>query len=86
MCVAACPRGTGVCQAPVVLGVVKSFLDEASLVENIGAELMFNLPAAGAQDGRFTKLFTYLDDHLHELGIASYGVSDTTLEEVSALY
>ncbi|XP_065190640.1 phospholipid-transporting ATPase ABCA1-like isoform X1 [Sycon ciliatum] len=78
----AIPRGTGECQASVVTGVLKSFVGEVNMVEDIGAELMFNLPASGAHDGSFTRLFTYLDAHLNELGIASYGVSDTTLEEV----
>uniref|UniRef100_A0A674B1I3 P-type phospholipid transporter n=1 Tax=Salmo trutta TaxID=8032 RepID=A0A674B1I3_SALTR len=35
-----------------------------------------------AQDGAFVELFKDMDDRLPDLGISSYGVSDTTLEEI----
>ena len=56
----------------------------SKLVENIGTELIFQLPEDGARSGAFEKLFNDLDSNLQRLGISSYGISDTTLEEVSS--
>ncbi|KAM8986811.1 phospholipid-transporting ATPase ABCA7 isoform 2-T2 [Ara ararauna] len=52
------------------------------LVEDIGHEVLFVLPYSGAKDGAFGDLFHELDARLGELGISSYGISDTTLEEI----
>lgn len=54
----------------------------ARLVEDLPHELVLVLPYGGALDGSFTQLFHELDQHLGELGLASYGISDTSLEEV----
>lgn len=51
-------------------------------MENIGTELMFQLPEEGVKSGEFARLFSNLDQDLDELGISSYGISDTSLEEV----
>jgi len=40
------------------------------------------LPTEMAREGRFQDLFEELDKNLDKLHIGSYGVSDTTLEEV----
>uniref|UniRef100_A0AAX7TDJ0 P-type phospholipid transporter n=1 Tax=Astatotilapia calliptera TaxID=8154 RepID=A0AAX7TDJ0_ASTCA len=55
---------------------------EARLVEDLGHELAYVLPYQAAKDGAFVELFHELDDRLTDLGISSYGISDTTLEEV----
>lgn len=55
---------------------------EARLVEDLGHELTYVLPYQSAKDGAFVELFHELDDRLTDLGISSYGISDTTLEEV----
>ena len=55
----------------------------SKLVENIGTEVTFQLPEEGARSGAFEQLFNDLDRNLQRLGISSYGISDTTLEEVS---
>lgn len=52
------------------------------LVENLGTELVFQLPGGGARSGSFEQLFQDLDSSLGRLGVSSYGISDTTLEEV----
>lgn len=57
----------------------------ARLVEDIGHELTYVLPYEAAKDGAFVELFHEMDDRLTDLGISSYGISDTTLEEVSIL-
>uniref|UniRef100_H3AJR4 P-type phospholipid transporter n=1 Tax=Latimeria chalumnae TaxID=7897 RepID=H3AJR4_LATCH len=55
---------------------------EARLVEDFGHELTYVLPYAAAKDGAFVELFHEIDDRLSDLGISSYGISDTTLEEI----
>lgn len=54
----------------------------ARLVEDLGHELTYVLPYCAAKDGAFVDLFKDLDLKLPDLGISSYGVSDTSLEEV----
>uniref|UniRef100_A0A3Q3DFV7 ATP binding cassette subfamily A member 1 n=1 Tax=Hippocampus comes TaxID=109280 RepID=A0A3Q3DFV7_HIPCM len=49
---------------------------------DLGHELTFVLPYSAAKDGAFVELFREMDDNLSHLNISSYGVSDTTLEEV----
>lgn len=51
-------------------------------MEDLGHELTYVLPYQSAKDGAFVELFHELDDRLTDLGISSYGISDTTLEEV----
>uniref|UniRef100_A0A8C6JPU5 P-type phospholipid transporter n=1 Tax=Melopsittacus undulatus TaxID=13146 RepID=A0A8C6JPU5_MELUD len=55
---------------------------EARLVEDIGHELTYVLPYKAAKEGAFVELFHEIDDRLADLGISSYGISETTLEEV----
>ncbi|KAJ8382923.1 hypothetical protein SKAU_G00037010 [Synaphobranchus kaupii] len=55
---------------------------EAVFLESIGQEITYILPYAGARDGTFANLFKQLDLEMANLGIASYGISDTTLEEI----
>ena len=45
-----------------------------------GAELSFILPSEAT--GKFEELFTELEKNRSQLGIASYGASVTTMEEV----
>ncbi|MGH0117824.1 UNVERIFIED_CONTAM: hypothetical protein FKN15_039995 [Acipenser sinensis] len=52
------------------------------MVEDFGHELTYVLPYESAKDGAFVELFHEIDDRLSDLGISSYGVSDTTLEEI----
>uniref|UniRef100_A0A8C4VMZ8 ABC transporter domain-containing protein n=1 Tax=Gopherus evgoodei TaxID=1825980 RepID=A0A8C4VMZ8_9SAUR len=58
---------------------------EARLVEEIGHELTYVLPYEAAREGAFVELFHEIDDRLSDLGISSYGISETTLEEVCEL-
>uniref|UniRef100_A0A8D3CCL6 P-type phospholipid transporter n=1 Tax=Scophthalmus maximus TaxID=52904 RepID=A0A8D3CCL6_SCOMX len=55
---------------------------EARMVEDLGHEITYILPYKSAKDGAFVELFHELDDRLTDLGISSYGISDTTLEEI----
>lgn len=61
-------------------------VSEARLVEDLGHELTYILPYQSAKDGAFVELFHELDDRLTDLGISSYGISDTTLEEVQITF
>ncbi|XP_068460296.1 phospholipid-transporting ATPase ABCA1b isoform X1 [Clinocottus analis] len=78
-----------VCGAPfvppdvsLVSGLIVGHVPAARLVEDLGHELTYVLPYSAAKDGAFVELFRDLDLKLPELGISSYGVSDTTLEEI----
>ncbi|KAL8582197.1 hypothetical protein ACOMHN_004116 [Nucella lapillus] len=65
---------------------LKAFLQkhipEAQLVEDTSMEVCFQLPDTAAKSGQMTDLFTQLETMHDVLGISSYGVSDTSLEEV----
>lgn len=54
-------------------------------MEDIGHELTYVLPYKAAKEGAFVELFHEIDDRLSDLGISSYGISETTLEEVREL-
>lgn len=69
---------------PLVSSLILSHVPAARLVEDLGHELTYILPYTAAKDGAFVELFKDLDKKLPDLGISSYGVSDTTLEEVRA--
>ena len=75
-CSAACP---GVAQ---LLALVQSHVPGARLVKELPHELVLALPYQGALDGSFPELFRKLDQRLGELGLAGFGISDTSLEEV----
>ena len=70
------------CSESAVSCFIKSYVPSAQLVENVGSELTYVLPAEVAREGQFQDLFEELDRNLDKLHIGSYGVSDTTLEEV----
>lgn len=65
-----------------ISNLIKKHVAEARLVEDIGHELTYNLPYKAAKEGAFVELFHELDDRLSDLGISSYGISETTLEEI----
>ncbi|XP_048415909.1 phospholipid-transporting ATPase ABCA1-like [Stegostoma tigrinum] len=72
----------GALDVSTVLALVQKYVSNARLVEDFGHEMTFILPYVGAKDGAFVELFQELDSHLCELGISSYGISDTSLEEI----
>ncbi|XP_030112804.4 phospholipid-transporting ATPase ABCA7 isoform X2 [Taeniopygia guttata] len=65
-----------------LLALIQKLVPGSRLVEDIGHEVLFVLPYSGARDGAFGELFRELDARLGELGVSSYGISDTTLEEI----
>uniref|UniRef100_A0A8C0APG8 P-type phospholipid transporter n=1 Tax=Buteo japonicus TaxID=224669 RepID=A0A8C0APG8_9AVES len=67
-----------------ISNLITKHVPEARLVEDIGHELTYVLPYKAAKEGAFVELFHEIDDRLSDLGISSYGISETTLEEVTA--
>uniref|UniRef100_A0A8C5NBN0 P-type phospholipid transporter n=1 Tax=Gouania willdenowi TaxID=441366 RepID=A0A8C5NBN0_GOUWI len=62
--------------------LVRRHIPHAVFLESIGQEITYVLPYSGARDGTFALLFQQLDLAMADLGLTSYGISDTTLEEV----
>uniref|UniRef100_A0A669C2U1 ABC transporter domain-containing protein n=1 Tax=Oreochromis niloticus TaxID=8128 RepID=A0A669C2U1_ORENI len=62
--------------------LVQRHVPEAIFLESIGQEITYILPYGGAKDGTFGTLFRELDRAMANLGLTSYGISDTTLEEI----
>ncbi|XP_073677133.1 phospholipid-transporting ATPase ABCA1b isoform X1 [Garra rufa] len=84
-----CSAGTTWPESPVVpvdVALISSLIlkhvPASRMVEDLGHEITYVLPYESAKDGAFVELFHDLDDRLADLGISSYGVSDTTLEEI----
>ena len=65
---------------------IKNFITSARLVEDKGQEVIFKLPEVEGYEEKFQELFYALDKYKNELGVSSYGVSDTSLEEVCTMY
>eukprot|EP00960_Hanusia_phi_P015653 461573-Hanusia_phi.AAC.2 len=63
-----------------IVQLIKSSIESASLQSSIQAELTFNLPVG--TDKEFPDMFERIEQEKNSLGIASYGLSMTTLEEV----
>ncbi|XP_028834348.1 phospholipid-transporting ATPase ABCA1a isoform X2 [Denticeps clupeoides] len=66
----------------LISNVIFKHVPSARLVEDLGHELTYILPYESAKAGAFVELFHEIDDRLTDLGISSYGISDTTLEEI----
>ncbi|XP_056298859.1 phospholipid-transporting ATPase ABCA1-like [Pseudoliparis swirei] len=62
--------------------IVQRHVPKAVFLESIGQEITYILPYSGARDGTFALLFQGLDLAMADLGLTSYGISDTTLEEI----
>uniref|UniRef100_A0A8C0FTL6 P-type phospholipid transporter n=1 Tax=Bubo bubo TaxID=30461 RepID=A0A8C0FTL6_BUBBB len=69
-----------------ISNLITKHVPEARLVEDIGHELTYVLPYKAAKEGAFVELFHEIDDRLSDLGISSYGISETTLEEVRSSF
>jgi ATP-binding cassette, subfamily A (ABC1), member 3 len=67
-------------EKPKIAEFVKNHVPEAKVLSEVSSEASFQLPLASAS--KFKSLFQELDKSLGELGILSYGISITTLEEV----
>lgn len=63
--------------------MVHHHVPEAKVVECIGQELVFLLPNKNFKQRAYASLFRELEETLADLGLSSFGISDTPLEEVS---
>ena len=70
------------CSEDKVTSFIGRHLQAAYLKAETNHELHYILPFDEAKKGGFEKLFTALDPALNDLHIASYGIADTSLEEV----
>lgn len=61
---------------------MRKFVKKAKFIEDNSTEVSFLLPEASAHNGDFEDLFMELERSRKKLGISSFGVSDTSLEEV----
>ncbi|XP_043431546.1 retinal-specific phospholipid-transporting ATPase ABCA4 isoform X3 [Prionailurus bengalensis] len=65
-----------------LMDMVQHHVPEAKLVECIGQELIFLLPNKNFKQRAYASLFRELEETLAELGLSSFGISDTPLEEI----
>ncbi|XP_046463654.1 ATP-binding cassette sub-family A member 7-like isoform X2 [Daphnia pulex] len=69
-----------------IVNVVKQHIPNVNIVENVGSDIVFCLPevdeAGVHQRDKFPLLFDELDLKMEELRVDSYGINDTTLEEI----
>uniref|UniRef100_A0A3Q2X0B5 ATP-binding cassette, sub-family A (ABC1), member 4a n=1 Tax=Haplochromis burtoni TaxID=8153 RepID=A0A3Q2X0B5_HAPBU len=62
--------------------LVHHHVPQARLIEAIGQELTFLLPNRNFQPRAYASLFRELEETLLDIGLSSFGVSDTSLEEI----
>ncbi|GFT33344.1 phospholipid-transporting ATPase ABCA1 [Nephila pilipes] len=72
----------GLCLISQVTRFIHTYVADARLVEDVGSEVSYLIPFSSQRSGELQRLFRALDMSLEELHISSYGISDTTLEEV----
>ncbi|XP_077412566.1 retinal-specific phospholipid-transporting ATPase ABCA4 isoform X3 [Vanacampus margaritifer] len=65
-----------------ISGLIHHHVPEAKLMEAIGQELTFLLPSRGFKHRAYASLFRELEETLTEMGLSSFGISDTSLEEI----
>ena len=70
------------CSEDTVTSFIAGHVQSAYLKAETNHELHYILPFDEARKGGFEKLFVALDAALGDLNVASYGVADTSLEEV----
>jgi ATP-binding cassette subfamily A (ABC1) protein 3 len=68
-------KGTG-----QIKEVIENYVPEATMLTDVGTEVTFQLPLSASE--KFPSLFEEVDNNLEALGVRSYGMSVTTLEEV----
>ncbi|XP_069013979.1 retinal-specific phospholipid-transporting ATPase ABCA4-like [Embiotoca jacksoni] len=62
--------------------LIHHHVPEAKLIEAIGQELTYLLPNKGFKHRAYASLFRELEDTLDDIGLSSFGISDTSLEEI----
>ncbi|KAE8610555.1 hypothetical protein XENTR_v10012168 [Xenopus tropicalis] len=62
--------------------LIHHHVPEAKLLESIGQELIYLLPSKDFKFRAYASLFRELEETLGDLGLSSFGISDTPLEEI----
>uniref|UniRef100_A0A8C5FXE8 ATP-binding cassette, sub-family A (ABC1), member 4b n=1 Tax=Gadus morhua TaxID=8049 RepID=A0A8C5FXE8_GADMO len=65
-----------------ITSLIHHHVPEAKLIESIGQELTYLLPSKGFKHRAYASLFRELEETLGDMGLSSFGISDTSLEEV----
>ncbi|XP_044195655.1 retinal-specific phospholipid-transporting ATPase ABCA4a [Thunnus albacares] len=65
-----------------IAALVHHHVPQARLIEAIGQELTYLLPNRNFQPRAYASLFRELEETLVDIGLSSFGVSDTSLEEI----
>ncbi len=68
------------CDSKSLQAYIKDHVPSAAALTNVGTELSLSLPLASSS--RFPELFRHLEEQGGALGVRSFGLSVTTLEEV----
>ncbi|KAH9502470.1 ATP-binding cassette sub- A member 1, partial [Bulinus truncatus] len=75
-------HGSGSVDA-AILSFIQTYSPKATLVEQVGDDLTFNLPKDNSLLIPIDQFFKRLEQSAEQLNVASYGLSDTTLEELT---
>ncbi|CAH2311465.1 retinal-specific ATP-binding cassette transporter [Pelobates cultripes] len=62
--------------------LIQHHVPEAKLIESIGQELIYLLPGKDFKYRAYASLFRELEETISDLGLSSFGISDTPLEEI----
>uniref|UniRef100_A0A9J7X2I4 P-type phospholipid transporter n=1 Tax=Cyprinus carpio carpio TaxID=630221 RepID=A0A9J7X2I4_CYPCA len=62
--------------------LIHHHVPEAKLIEMIGQEMTYLLPNKGFKYRAYASLFRELEETLGDMGLSSFGISDTSLEEI----
>ena len=76
------PLNTSRCSEAVVTNFIRAHVPTAYLKKQTTQELHYILPFGEVKRGNFECLFEMLDKNLQRLKVSSYGLVDTTLEEI----
>ncbi|KAM4021891.1 retinal-specific phospholipid-transporting ATPase ABCA4 [Anomaloglossus baeobatrachus] len=67
---------------PGLTELIHHHVPEAKLIESIGQELIYLLPGKDFKYRAYASLFRELEETMGDLGLSSFGISDTPLEEI----
>ncbi|KAG7281475.1 hypothetical protein CRUP_012418 [Coryphaenoides rupestris] len=70
------------CSEARVTQFIRQFVASCQLMSDTNTELSYVLPSDAVKKGSFERLFQALEQSLDSLALTSFGVMDTTLEEV----
>ncbi|XP_043073525.1 retinal-specific phospholipid-transporting ATPase ABCA4 [Puntigrus tetrazona] len=65
-----------------ITALIHHHVPEAKLIEMIGQEMTYLLPNKGFKYRAYASLFRELEETLGDMGLSSFGISDTSLEEI----